>query len=449
MSFRNGALSLLRFAGIDRAVGYVVMSRGLGVVAAPVTFILIAMFLSPKEQGYYYTFASLLGLTLFLDLGLTNVLMLFSSHEKASLEWGPMGTLTGAREAQARLAGIFRLGRRWFGMAAVIILLVLFPAGLMFFNSQDPVSQVSWVLPWLAAVAVTSVSLLIAPVTTMIEGCGKVKEMRMLGFLQPLLSYPVMWTVLILGGGLFAGPAFFGSGLIVTLVWLSTRYPRFMTGRFAETPTGTSFSWREIWPLQWRTALECLGGYLVFQLFTPMLFAMQSAEVAGRMGMSLSLTQTIGGLGLAWVTTKIPRMGMLWARKDHAALDRLFFGALWRMVAVTIAGLSVVWAAIMFLGWIHHPYAIRVLDPLSLALVMAVQPLNNVMFSEAAYVRGNKHAPFVWIALGYGAMTAILNWTLGSLMGALGMAIGYLAAGIVSCFAYTLVFLRYRRRWQN
>jgi hypothetical protein len=44
--------------GIDRAIAYTIIGKGFQVLAGPITIILIAQFLSPEEQGFYYTFAS-------------------------------------------------------------------------------------------------------------------------------------------------------------------------------------------------------------------------------------------------------------------------------------------------------------------------------------------------------------------------------------------------------
>jgi len=50
---------LLKRIGIDRAIGFTILARTWASVAGLVTVALIARFLSPAEQGYYYTFGSL------------------------------------------------------------------------------------------------------------------------------------------------------------------------------------------------------------------------------------------------------------------------------------------------------------------------------------------------------------------------------------------------------
>ncbi|MGZ8796299.1 MAG: hypothetical protein ACXW2F_03055, partial [Thermoanaerobaculia bacterium] len=44
--------------GIDRAVGWTVAARAWAVLAGPISVVLIATHLTAEEQGFYYTFAS-------------------------------------------------------------------------------------------------------------------------------------------------------------------------------------------------------------------------------------------------------------------------------------------------------------------------------------------------------------------------------------------------------
>ena len=71
--------------GIDRAIGFTILARGWASVAGLVTVALIARFLSPSEQGYYYTFGSLIALQIVFELGFSFVILQMASHERAHL----------------------------------------------------------------------------------------------------------------------------------------------------------------------------------------------------------------------------------------------------------------------------------------------------------------------------------------------------------------------------
>src|ERR1700758_2899807 len=88
--------------GLDRAVGFTVLARFWGSTAGLVTVLLIARFLSPGEQGYYYTFGSLVALQIVFELGFSFVILQLASHERASLSISGDYDITGDSLAHAR-----------------------------------------------------------------------------------------------------------------------------------------------------------------------------------------------------------------------------------------------------------------------------------------------------------------------------------------------------------
>src|ERR1017187_10327567 len=123
-----------RWAGVDRAVFFTLLGRGWGVFSGPVSIYLIARFLTDDEQGFFYTFGSILGLRVFFELGLGYVIMQSVSHEMAHLHWSEQGTIVGEGAAKARLASLFRFALKCYLALALVGVIVLLPAGLWFFG---------------------------------------------------------------------------------------------------------------------------------------------------------------------------------------------------------------------------------------------------------------------------------------------------------------------------
>lgn len=441
--------NMLNLAGIDRAIGYSVFGRIIGLAAQPVTVFLLATYLTGTERGYYFAFQSLLGLIVFLDLGITSVLQIFASHEKAYLEWGDSGVLKGDFAVLARLRGLLRLGLIWFGAAGLFVVLIIYPVGIWFFSRESSVSFALWHMPWLFACFVTAFSVITSPLFNVLEGCGRVKELRLLGILQPLASYPVFWLALLLGGGIFAGPLRFLIALLVSLSWLWSTHSGFLNQNVTLRKQETTLHWREMWPLQWRTALGWMSGYIVVQVFTIITFAYSGAVEAGIVGMSMMLSQQVGGVAMNWITTKTPRFGMHWARKEFAMLDSLFIGSLWRMLAVCAAGCVALVLIILFLEQYAQKYANVVLGSGIFIKLMIVQMLNNIIQAESLYLRANKRDPLVWPAVGNGGLLLVSSWMLIKRHGVEGMINGYLVVTIIFLIACTIIFLRCRNQWQN
>src|SRR5581483_9084023 len=100
--------------GIDRAIAFTVVARAWSSIAGLVTVGLIARFLTQKEQGYYYTFGSLIALQIVFELGFAFVILQMASHERAHLVLHKDGTISGERTAHARLASVFQKTVRWY-----------------------------------------------------------------------------------------------------------------------------------------------------------------------------------------------------------------------------------------------------------------------------------------------------------------------------------------------
>jgi uncharacterized membrane protein len=138
--------------GLDRAVVFTVLARawtsGFGVI----TIVLIARFLLPVEQGYYYTYASLIALQMVFERGFSQVVMQRASHERAHFSIGPDGSVAGGQTAHAKLASVLQLSVRWYGVGSLPLGLALIPIGSYFFSSHRHLGDtVPRRVPWVAA----------------------------------------------------------------------------------------------------------------------------------------------------------------------------------------------------------------------------------------------------------------------------------------------------------
>src|ERR1035437_3767717 len=282
---------VLRWCGIDRAIAYTLIGRGWSVFAGPITLFLIARFMRPDQQGFYYTFGSILGLNIFFELGLTYVLLQFASHESAHREWTSAGTLTGSPHAKERLAALLKFAMRWYAVAGLLCIAVILPTGLLFFSRNSPkTTDFAWTAPWIWLTVSSALSLCVGPLFAILEGCGKVSRVASMRVQQSILANLGLWIALLCHGGLFASPIFQTINVIFALSWVAVHYrPFFLDLVSVQWEHIPLHWWKEVWPFQWRIAVSWLSGYFIFQLFNPVLFRTRGPVEAGRMGMSLYL----------------------------------------------------------------------------------------------------------------------------------------------------------------
>ena len=446
-------LRWLEFAGMDRAVAVTVLGRLAISGGGVVTVFFIAAFLSPSEQGYWYTFGSILALQVLFELGLSNVVLQFASHETASLEWTEPRRLAGDDRSLARLSSVLRLAVKWYSAASVLLVVVIVPVGWAFFSRQQSATGPSpnWELPWVMLVISAAASMSIAPLFTLVEGCGKVAEVALLRSISSVSASAAVWFGLAVGIQLYAVVLGSVVPLVLSAVWLIARFRNFLRDLLLINRPEARVDWRrEVWPFQWRIAVSWLAGYFISQLFTPVLFASQGPVVAGQMGMSLAMVAVITTIAMAWVTTKAPFFGQCVSAGDIQGLDRVFFPALKRSLAVVVAMSSAAWLTFFALDAADVELAARVLPLLPLALLLTTVCVNHVVLAEAVYLRAHKREPFLVISLAVGGLTAASTMTLGRQYGALGVTSGYLLVSVsVGLIGGSWIFRRKRRQWHD
>ncbi len=443
---------VFQFFGIDRAISYTLLGRGWYIAVGPITVLLIARFLSPVEQGFYYTFDSLLRLQIFFELGLTYVIVQIASHEKAHLEWSKQGVLEGNPIAKARLASLVKTASIWYGVAGLIFVVVLWLLGWKFFDANRLDQEtVNWQIPWIWLVLASGMTLFVDPLFAVLEGCGLVADVALMRVGRAVVGSSALALAIVSGWGLFAPALLTTAQFLWGLGWIALRERSFLLDLLKSLQTGGGINWwHEVWPFQWRIAVSWLSSYFSFQLFTPILFAFFGAAAAGRMGMSLSIAGMLSTLALAWIYTKAPTFGDLISKREFNELDRLFWRSLWQSVAVMLIGSGLFWFATLYLNLIHDPLSERLLEPLPLGLLVTTTIMGQVVAAGAIYLRAHKQEPLMWISVLNGGLIGLSTYLIGQWLGATGMMAGYFVVTLlVSLGGGTFTFITKRRLWHQ
>ena len=433
--------------GVDRGLALVLVGRAWSFLAGPVTILLIGTQFTEPQQGFFYTFNRVLGLQVFLELGLSQGLIQFASHEFARLRFAERGRLVGEEAARQRLRALGRLALGWYAAAALLVLLGIGLAGHAFFQATPEAGGVSWRAGWWLLVGATALNLLTQPVWFLLEGCNQIAGVAAYRAGALAVSGLVLWAGILAGGGLMAAGWAALAGFLVSVAWLAGRWRGFVRELLSHRGAVGGML-RELWPFQWRMALSAMSGYLIFSLFEPTVFRFRGAAEAGRMGMSWQLVNALSVLSVSWISTRAPRFGILVREGRYDELDRLA-----RRVAIQAVGICLVGAvsALVLLAWVkvHFELGARFLGLEAVALLAATAVLNQVVFAQAYYLRAHKQEPFMLISLLNGLLTAagVIAGTWH--YGAVGACVAYAATQLLVFPLATGVFLVKRREWHR
>lgn len=444
MTIPPSVRKLLRLAGVDRAVGITLIARVVALVSAPVTLFLQLRFLTNYEQGYFVTFAGIIGLVALLELGLTQAIAIFAGHEMAALKWELDGALSGSATARARLRWLLRLGTGWYAALGLFLVTALLPFGFWYYGKFGN-ETVAWRWPWMASVIVGASNLCLFTPIAILENTGMIAQVAVMRLQQTICGNIASWTVLALGGGLFALPAMNAASLVVIVVAI-WRWRRRLGSivRTTHVSGGIRF-WHDIWPLQWRLGLSWMGGYSTNYLVPLAVFTVCGDVVAGQFGLSSQLGAAIQNLSLTWVTTQMPHFMRLVAQANWRDLDAIFAHRTIASLIVMFLGAITAWLIIWALNWAGHPDAGRFVAPLPFALIMINTTIVTVHAVMTFYIRAHKIEPLYPVILVQGIILPAAAFLIGKQLGVTGVAMCMIMASL-AVLTFAAYFCRAARR---
>lgn len=415
LKFR-GILFLQRSLGLDRAIGASTVTQLLRFATGPITMLLIIRHLTRDEQGYFYSFAGVMGIQVFLEAGFAQSISQFASKEFSDLRFNNDGYLVGKRAALSRLRSIFHKANRYYSMTAVLLTVGLAVGGYLFFSSKDS-HGVPWLAPWLVGSVCAGFGFLLTPFWAILDGCNRVAEVAVYRLWSTLASFATSAVCLMLGAGIYV--VAWGSviSLAFSIVYLAILWRNLI--RQMLRPAGSDqISWRkEIWGFQWRIAGTWMSRYFLESGVSPLAFQLSGVVAAGQIGMTFQIVRLIGGVANTWTVVKIPGWGALAAQGKWQEINDSWILAARRNVSICTLGLSGFVLSLIVLGQIWPEAAGRFLNPSSASGFAVGWILYSVWLVAMHYTRALRKEPYTFLHLAVGIAFLVACLLLSDRMG--------------------------------
>lgn len=448
--------ALLQKIGMDKSIAYSSGARVVQGIAGVLTVFFVSTFLTGVEQGFYFTFGSILALQVFFELGLTGIMTQYVAHEVSHLYLSNDYHYEGEQRYQSRLASLVRFCFKWYIILALFVFAFLMIVGFVFFYRYgEEQMQVDWQIPWLLVCVGTALKLFQSPFTSFFMGVGKVKEMSAIMFYQQIIIPLATWIGLVCGCKLYVlGISYLLSVLVWQFYVQCHKMHHILVNLWKQQITERVEYFKEIFPYQWRIAISWVSGYFIFQLFNPVLFATEGAVVAGQMGMTIHALSAIQAFSMSWLNTKVPYYSQLIALKDYNTLDVHFYRTLKQMTFVCLVLLFLFFVSIWLLnvtqlGFGGNVLADRFLSYCPLLLMMVPVYLQQYVNAWATYLRCHKKEPFLLNSICSGLVSCICILTFGRLFGLYGVTISYFCIAIVFFPWGYRIFRTKKAEWHN
>ena len=446
---------LVQKLGVDKAIAYSSGARVFQAFAGVVSIFFIAAFLSGEEQGFFYTFGSILAIQVFFELGFTGIMTQYVAHEVVHLKMNTSFRYEGESRYISRLAYLVRFCIKWYSVIATLFLFVIIVVGYLYFINFDKTNgSVNWRGPWFLLAFSTAAKLFQSPFTAIFTGLGKVKEMNEVIFYQQMVIPISQWVLFACGVKLYVVGISSLLGVIVwcVYVWKKDLW-RAIYGLLKERITERVSYMKEIFPYQWKIALSWISGYFIFQLFNPVLFATEGAVIAGQMGMTLQALNAIQALAMSWESTKIPFYSGLIEMRNYNELDRVFNKTVKQMMFVCSTLLVSFFFVVLLLKQTRLSIGEsilgdRFLDYLPMILMMVPILVNQIVGAWADYLRCHKQEPFLVQSIVMGILCCCSTLFFGKVYGLLGITLSYCCLRVFISLPWGYyIFKTKKREW--
>jgi len=437
--------------GIDKAISFTIVGRLTQAFGSLFSIVLIGTYLDSNEQGYFYTFGSILAIQVFFELGLTNIITQYVAHEKAVLQWSE-NTLIGCDKSLCRLSSILQLTIKWYSSIAILLFFTLIVIGFVFFQRFSQSNLIiEWKSPWILLVFGACLLLVITAILAFYEGLEKAEECAKIRMLQQLTQISVLICSLILGAKLYStGIAMLVSSIFVIL-WVSfSKIRLILINLWYSKSDDYVINWkREVLPYQWRIAVSWMSGYFIFQLFNPILFATEGPIIAGQMGMTMAVIQGINTVASAWLKTKIPTFSIFIAQKKFMELNSFFFVTLKQALAALLSGSILLLFLLFLLSYQKINVTNRFLPFIPMYFLLGSSFLQLILDAMATYLRCHKKEPFLVLSIVIGILTSLTIYVVSKPYGVIGVTSGYFIILLFATLWGYKIFNLKRHEWHE
>ncbi|MEM6599804.1 MAG: hypothetical protein AAF649_00305 [Verrucomicrobiota bacterium] len=429
--------------GIDRAIGTSSANQLVRFFTAPVTMFLIIRYLSPEEQGFYYSFAGVVGIRVFLEAGFAVSITQFAAKEFAGLHFNQNQVLTGNPENLSRLRSIFQKSSRYYSAMGIILSLGLAGGGHLFFSSKS--SEVDWQIPWLVVSVCAGFQFLLTPFWAILEGCDKVADVAIyrlgatiIGFFAAALGLYITQSIWV---------AVFGSvaGLLVAYGYIFLKWRKLLFQVKRKYYQHQQVGWRrEIWAFQWKVALSWVSNYIIGTAIPALVFAMAGAVAAGQVGMTIALVRTGGNISSSWTATKMPRLASILAMGKFLEFEKVWRLAAYRSFFIAIIIQPSIVAGYFFLLYLLPGIALRFTPPIETILyAFGFIPL-AIHVVLLHYTRASRGEPLLLANVFTALLFLILASILTQFYSSTGVALAFLISQFFNLMLSLVYFNSYR-----
>ena len=319
-------------------VKFYLLNRTWILISYPLTIFLVFLQLDATQQGYYYTFLSILAYQALAEFGFNAGIIHFLANEWPKLKI-KNGVLTGSVTSLNTFNSLLRIALKWTAFISIFATTILLIIGYLFFSDDNSNSQ-DWLFPWIFACIAIIFSFFSQTLKSIAEGVNNVHQSQRASLYGSIFSAICVWFGLLFGLQLYVVSIAIFVNAFVIIIYLIFRLSPVLNCLKMKGSKESSISWaRDFLPHQYKLGISFACGLAMFQSFVPFIFKFQGAEQAGQAGILLQIYVLINSIGLVWLTNAGPEIGRCWSKKNRSRIKKIVHGVLEKSI-FTVSTLS-------------------------------------------------------------------------------------------------------------
>jgi len=409
--------------------------------------LLIPIYLSPTQQGYWYLFGSISALSTLADLGFSNIILQYSAHEFAHLKFNSYGVLDGEDIHLKKIGSFFRFTLKWTSSICAIVFPIIYCVGIWFFNRDNVLSE--YFIPW----TIFSIGSLIIffnnAILSFVEGMNKIEIIQYIRFYVAIINTFTVSLILVFNGGIYALAFAMLISASSIFIFIFGKF-RLLLSQVLNVSKNFDYQWRkEILPLFSRYAFSFFSGYFIFQIYIPLMQYFHGPVESGKVGITLVLVMAIFSMSNIWIYTITPKMNMLVSKKNKIELDILFKKRILFASGtyVLISILIFVFSAIFKDFWIFPKIISRFLPVQSILMLLLCYLCQLLINSWATYLRAHKKEPYMIPSLILAAWVGLSTVLIGKFFPPEYFFIGFLSSYVWWLPLAYFIYKRCQLKW--
>lgn len=415
-------------------------------IRGPIVMLLIPMFLTEVEQGYWYTIGSLSALSTFADLGFGTLVGQFSAHEFSKLRFDKNLRYEGEKNDIERIASLYKYVLKWALCVCVIAYPVIMGVGIAVLNTHGEMS--SWIIPWIIYMLAGGLSFIVRISLSFFEGCNLISKIQTNYTIAALVLTCVTIGMLVGKCGLYALAIPSVISFLINFVLMLIVF-RHAIIQLLKTKVVHNYHWgRNFLSLIWKYAISWASGYFIFQIYTPLAFMVYDPVMAGKVGITMTLIQACFTIANTFNAMFVPKINIFVANREWGKAEGLCKKGLLLSMPLYVLG-----ATIIMLGLGLGQGRIALFDrflPVTIVAVLIIAwflqiPINTI----ATYGRAHKQEPFLVMSVVgslfiFGSTVLIVFF----------LPINYIFAGfalsnVVSAVIFVMMYLKLKDKWHQ